>query len=220
MKRQWLYFAGIILILAMTSIAYAVPYPYREYEMQEPANLKEASIIYSSLCGEYMVYQQKETESSYPWSNIGYAMLLSPEVLDAAINRLAEYELWTPKEKETRRQEYFSLFIDDTISFMVGLMEDVDVDEGDYRNLNSANIIRLVLETDQAKRYTALKTENISDTDVLIDKFSFSSGDNRVYFQRYDDNGVQIIDEDTQWIRLWVVSRENRIFFEFAFANK
>jgi len=99
MKRQWLYFAGIILILAMTSIAYAVPYPYREYEMQEPANLKEASIIYSSLCGEYMVYQQKETESSYPWSNIGYAMLLSPEVLDAAINRLAEYELWTPKEK-------------------------------------------------------------------------------------------------------------------------
>jgi len=88
------------------------------------------------------------------------------------------------------------------------------------RSRQEGNIIRLVLETDQAKRYTALKTENISDTDVLIDKFSFSSGDNRVYFQRYDDNGVQIIDEDTQWIRLWVVSRENRIFFEFAFDNK
>jgi len=35
-------------------------------------------------------------------------------------------------------------------------------------------------------------------------------------FPRYVD-GVQIIDEGTKWIRLWVISGNNRIYFQFDF---
>ncbi|WP_461371781.1 hypothetical protein, partial [Candidatus Darwinibacter acetoxidans] len=43
-------------------------------------------------------------------------------------------------------------------------------------------------------------------------------GFNGLLFPRYAD-GKQIINENTEWVRLWVIAGTNRIYFHFDFEH-
>ena len=78
------------------------------------------------------IFVKAEGDSCYPWSALSSATFHAPALIDATINRDAEFQFWTDAEKEQERKKKFSLFVDDTIVIGMMLVADSKVDRG-YR---------------------------------------------------------------------------------------
>lgn len=174
----------------------------------------------------YAVQAKAEGGSCYPWSNTSYAILVAPALVDAVVNEDAKFRFLTDAEKKQVRKQQFSLFIDDTITIGAVLVSDPEaflgykyVEIGGYMSC----IDRIVLETDTGKHYTSIsqhdvesKPGDMSSTRMSDSGSAYWTKSTFLLFPRYD-NGVQIINEDTEWIRLWVIAGTDRIYFQFDF---
>ncbi len=156
-----------------------------------------------------------EGDSCYPRDSFSIATFHAPALIDARINRDAEFEFWPDTEKEENRKHRFSLFSDDAILISMTLAADSTVNHG-YRYVEIENpssyISRIVLETDAGKRYTP--TFQYGGDSELSDLNWVSA--TLLSFPRYD-NGIQIVNENTEWIRLLVIAGTNRIYSQFDF---
>jgi hypothetical protein len=203
----------LFLVLIFSVSVYPVPYPYKEYTPKTKGDLKA---IASEMWDAYTVQAKTEGDSYYPWSNLSRATLMAPALIDAQINWDAEFELWTDTEKEQKRKHRFSQHIDDIISFSIGLFSAFKSDhDRRYVEIDSDKSVirRIVLETDTGKRYTATIRHSMSSLSWSDQSWYAST---YVSFPCYD-NSVQIINENTKWIRLWVISWTERIYFQFNF---
>jgi hypothetical protein len=212
MRRLPLVVALVLVLVSGVSV-YAVPYPYGEYTLETKGDLRAIAQEVFNTC---TIFVKAEGDSCYPWSALSSATFHAPALIDATINRDAEFQFWTDAEKEQERKKKFSLFVDDTIVIGMMLVADSKVDRG-YRYVETEGprsyIDRIVLETDAGKRYTPTFQYGGGDSELSgLNWMSITL----LSFPRYD-NGVQIINKDTEWIRLWVIAGTNRIYFQFDF---
>jgi len=218
MKRLPLVMALVMVFVFGVSVN-AAPYPYGEYTLENGGDL---NALFAELEDAYTVPVKAEGDSYYPWDASSFAILMAPALIDVGVTRQAEHQLWTDAEKEEMRQNLSSYYIENKLFFAVTLTADQEVlipgvlYDRNYVEIGShkSYIDRIVLETDVGQRYTP--THQTNDDSKPREQRLGVSALNFVGFPRYD-NGVQIINEDTKWIRLWVIAGAYRIYFQFDF---
>lgn len=203
---------AIVLVLILSLSAFAVPYPYGDYEVKTGGDLKE---IYDQVELKYRVDMQSEKNTLYPWSEYSFAVLNGPEVEDAKLNYEADMNFWSSTEKAEKRKQRFGLFVDKEINFSLLLVADSDTDYG-FRYVepkgHNTYISRIMLETDTGERHEPIYVSD-SDADMVAGRWMSVCS---ISFDRYAD-GKQIIDENTEWIKLWIVAGTSRVYFKFDF---
>lgn len=202
----------ISLLLASIPVG-AVPYPYAPYELDSQGDLES---VYREASEKYTVEVSSEKESFFPWDESSYARLVSAEVIDAELNYRARQQFMSQSERLDERQELFRYQVNNAIRFMLVLDAAQHVSEG-FRYVQveglTTSISKVVLETDKGETFVPITLYGGEP------QYSYGNwwGINFVSFPRYDANGYQIITEQTEWIRLWVIAGTNRIYFEFEF---
>lgn len=201
---------ALILVLLVGSFAQAVPYPYRGYTIPDG----DAEVVEDAIKEAHTVSAGAESGRFYPWSELSFAVLESPELIEAEINCRAEFQFWSDAEKEKKLAEGLRA-LENKVHVSLALIADRDVDGG-YRYTNTTGplsfIDRIILETSDGRRLEPANTLG-GDSDVVA---GYWMSVTLLSFPRYVD-GVQIIDESTEWIRLWVISGSSRIYFQFDF---
>ena len=211
MKRILL---ACLVLLALAGVTSAVPYPYKDYDLPTTGDL---AAIEEEVRDRYTVYARSETGSFHSWSSMSYATLQAPELMDAGLNHTARQQFLTEQEKKDEREKQFKLFVDDVLSFALVLFSSPSAYEGyRYVEVDSplSSISRVVLETSHGHIYQP--TFSFSADSQYIDGLWW--GFNGLQFPRYAD-GKQIINEETEWVRLWVIAGTNRIYFHFDFEH-
>ena len=197
-----------MLVLLASSVVGAIPYPYRSYTLSTTG----VEAQYDRLQDLYTVSSQAEDGSSYPWTEGSSAHLLAPEILAAMVYRDAERQFLSTAERDERIKGYMASFVDNLITFGITLETSPSVERG-YRyaeiGTGLSYIDTVVLETSDGKRYTPVR----QDGDSFISGGRWV-GINHVMFPRYDGN-TQIINQRTNWVRVWVVSGSRRIYYHF-----
>jgi hypothetical protein len=207
----------VLAIMLLSGMAYAtVPYPYGNYELTRTGDLKQ---VYRDVDAKYTVLAQSEKSSTFPWDTKSYATLQAPEVVEAKVNFDAAHKFMSSEEREQELAEMGQIYTDNVINFTVGLYSCPGISGGyGYTEINgySSYIARVIMETDDGRRFEPLRV--YSGTSSLSGRqwWAFNS----VTFPRYDEDGKQIINENTKWIKLWVISHNERIFFEFVFKDQ
>lgn len=208
----------IVLAIALLSgIAHAAaPYPYGEYELETTGNLEQ---VYREVEAKYTVLAQSEKSSTFPWDKKSYARLQAPEVVEARVNFDAAHKFMSDDERKRELEKMRSIYIDNAIEVVIGLYSVPGISGGyGYTEINgySSYVARVIMETDDGRRFEPLRV--YSGTSSLSGRqwWAFNS----VTFPRYDEDGNQIINENTKWVKLWIISHTERIFFEFAFRNQ
>ena len=207
----------VLAIMLLSGMAYAtVPYPYGNYELTRTGDLKQ---VYRDVDAKYTVLAQSEKNSTFPWDTKSYATLQAPEVVEAKVNFDADHKFMSSEEREQELAEMHQIYTDDVINFTVGLYSSPGISGGySYTEIKSDRTYnsKVVLETDDGTRYEP--TYIYSGSSSLIGRHWWAY--NSVDFPRYDENNNQIINENTKWIKLWVISHSERIFFEFVFKDQ
>lgn len=211
MKRVVL---AVVLVLILAGAVGAVPYPYGDYELDTSRDPGE---IYKEIEQLYQVRLVSESGNVYPWSELSFATLSVPILVEADVNREAEHKFLTSAEKEQELKQQFAWYIDDIIHFWALLVADPDVSYG-YRYVDpdstSTYLTRIVLETSDGQRYTPV--EFLSGGADLVAGYWLAV--TSISFPKYD-KGVQIINEDTEWVRLWFITGTDRAYFQFDFEH-
>lgn len=201
---------ALVLIFALIGMAQAVPYPYGEYTLPEG----DPETVEGIIKGEYTVPAQSEDDGLYPWVDLSFAVLDSPALSEAEVNRRAEFEFWSDAEKAEELEKAMTIH-ENRLSISLALLTDMDVDHG-YRYTDTTGslsfIDRIILETSDGRR---IQPANVfgGDSNVVAGYWMSVS---ILSFPRYVD-GEQIISEDTEWMKLWIISGTNRIYFRFDF---
>jgi hypothetical protein len=191
---------AFIFTLLVCTVTYAVPYPYSEYTIEDSGDWDK---IHSLTTMKYAVWVESENKDFGPWSEFSVAILSAPEAVDVLVNYTAHQQFLTEKEQEELRETYFYGFVDHFLSFVVLLKTD-DFQYGWF----GAETPKMVLETDAGDTYNAAE---IVSGDPSQEDGLFSTT-HTVAFPRYKDE-TQIINEDTEWVRLWVISGLKRVSF-------
>lgn len=211
MKRILL---ACLVLLALAGVTSAVPYPYKDYDLPTTGDL---AAIEEEVRDRYTVYARSETGSFHSWSSISYATLRAPELMDAGLNHTARQQFLTEQEKKDEREKQFKLFVDDVLSFTLVLFSSPSANEGyRYVEVDSplSSISRVVLETSHGEIFQPSFVYSV-DSKYIDGRWW---GFNGLQFPRYAD-GKQIINEETEWVRLWVIAGTNRIYFHFDFEH-
>lgn len=200
----------LVMVLSVSTFVAAVPYPYAAYELETQGNLES---ILDEVVAKYAVEAQSEKGSILPWSEAG-AVIYSMEVLEALGNYYAHQNFMTEKERESFIQSRRSQMVDTRLCFMLILWADKE----EYVAIDSKNskISTIVLETDKGSIYQPSELREVSnefDFNEWVWKSNYT-----VCFPRFN-NKKQIIDEDTEWVKLWVVAGSERIFMQFDFEH-
>lgn len=200
----------LVMVLSVSTFVAAVPYPYAAYELETQGNLKS---ILDEVVAKYAVEAQSEKGSILPWSK-AWAAIYSMEIVEAAGNYYAHQNFMTEKERESLIQSYRSQMVDTRLCFGLILVADKE----EYVAIDSKNskISTIVLETDKGSIYQPSELREDSkefDFNELAWKSYYT-----VCFPRFN-NKKQIIDEDTEWVKLWVVAGSERIFMQFNFQH-
>lgn len=200
----------LVMVLSVSTFVEAVPYPYAAYELETQGNLES---IVDEVVAKYAVEAQSEKGSILPWSEAG-AVIYSMEVLEALGNFYAHQNFMTEKERESFKQSRRSQFVDTRLCFMLILRADKE----EYVAIDSKNskISTIVLETDKGSIYQPSELIEVSkefDFNEWVWESNYTVG-----FPRFN-NKKQIIDEDTEWVKLWVVAGTERIFMQFDFEH-
>lgn len=200
----------LVMVLSVSTFVAAVPYPYAAYELETQGNLES---IVDEVVAKYAVEAQSEKGSILPWSEAG-AVIYSMEVLEALGNFYAHQNFMTEKERESFKQSRRSQMVDTRLCFMLILRADKE----EYVAIDSKNskISTIVLETDKGSIYQPSELIEVSkefDFNEWVWKSNYT-----VCFPRFN-NKKQIIDEDTEWVKLWVVAGAQRIFMQFDFEH-
>lgn len=200
----------LVMVLSVSTFVAAVPYPYAAYELETQGNLES---ILDEVVAKYAVEAQSEKGSILPWSEAG-AAIYSMEVLEAGGNYYAHQNFMTEKERESLIQSLRSQMVDTRLCFMLILWADKE----EYVAIDSKNseISTIVLETDKGSIYQPSELIEVSkefDFNEWVWKSNYT-----VCFPRFN-NKKQIIDEDTEWVKLWVVAGTERIFMQFDFEH-
>lgn len=200
----------LVMVLSVSTFVAAVPYPYAAYELETQGNLES---ILDEVVAKYAVEAQSEKGSILPWSEAG-AVIYSMEVLEAVGNYYAHQNFMTEKERESLIQSRRSQMVDTRLCFGLILVADKE----EYVAIDSKNskISTIVLETDKGSIYQPSELIEVSkefDFNELVWKSNYT-----VCFPRFN-NKKQIIDEDTEWVKLWVVAGSERIFMQFDFEH-
>ena len=211
MKRILL---ACLVLLALAGVTSAVPYPYKDYDLPTTGDLAAIAV---EVLDRYTVYARSETGSLHSWSSISYAILQAPELIDAMLNYTAWQQFLTEQEKKDEREKRFEVFVDDVLSFTLVLFSSPSAYEGyRYVEVDSplSSISRVVLETSHGHIYQPTFVYP-ADSKYIDGRWW---GFNWLLFPRYAD-GKQIINENTEWVRLWVIAGTNRIYFHFDFEH-
>jgi hypothetical protein len=200
----------LVMVLSVSTFVAAVPYPYAAYELETQGNLKS---ILDEVVVKYTVIARSEKGSILPWSK-AWAAIYSMEIVEAAGNYYAHQNFMTEKERESLIQSYRSQMVDTRLCFGLILVADKE----EYVAIDSKNskISTIVLETDKGSIYQPSELREDSkefDFNELAWKSYYT-----VCFPRFN-NKKQIIDEDTEWVKLWVVAGSERIFMQFDFEH-
>jgi hypothetical protein len=200
----------LVMVLSVSTFVAAVPYPYAAYELETQGNLKS---ILDEVVVKYTVIARSEKGSILPWSK-AWAAIYSMEIVEAAGNYYAHQNFMTEKERESLIQSYRSQMVDTRLCFGLILVADKE----EYVAIDSKNskISTIVLETDKGSIYQPSELREDSkefDFNELAWKSYYT-----VCFPRFN-NKKQIIDEDTEWVKLWVVAGSERIFMQFNFQH-
>ena len=200
----------LVMVLSVSTFVAAVPYPYAAYELETQGNLKS---ILDEVVAKYTVIARSEKGSILPWSK-AWAAIYSMEIVEAAGNYYAHQNFMTEKERESLIQSYRSQMVDTRLCFGLILVADKE----EYVAIDSKNskISTIVLETDKGSIYQPSELREDSkefDFNELAWKSYYT-----VCFPRFN-NKKQIIDEDTEWVKLWVVAGSERIFMQFNFQH-
>ena len=200
----------LVMVLSVSTFVAAVPYPYAAYELETQGNLKS---ILDEVVVKYTVIARSEKGSILPWSK-AWAAIYSMEIVEAAGNYYAHQNFMTEKERESLIQSRRSQMVDTRLCFMLILRADKE----EYVAIDSKNskISTIVLETDKGSIYQPSELREDSkefDFNELAWKSYYT-----VCFPRFN-NKKQIIDEDTEWVKLWVVAGSERIFMQFNFQH-
>lgn len=200
----------LVMVLSVSTFVAAVPYPYAAYELETQGNLES---ILDEVVAKYAVEAQSEKGSILPWSK-AWAAIYSMEIVEAAGNYYAHQNFMTEKERESLIQSYRSQMVDTRLCFGLILVADKE----EYVAIDSKNskISTIVLETDKGSIYQPSELREDSkefDFNELAWKSYYT-----VCFPRFN-NKKQIIDEDTEWVKLWVVAGSERIFMQFNFQH-
>ncbi len=202
----------LILVLLVGGIVRAVPYPYGGYTIPDG----DLEVVEGKIRDAHTTSASSEAGKLYPWDDLSFAVLDSPQLTEANINRRAHIQFWSDTEKAKRLADDLALH-ESRMSISLALIADRSVEKG-YRYTDTKGsmsfIDRMILETSDGRR---LEPDSIfgGDSDVVAGRWMSVT---LLSFPRYVD-GVQIIDESTEWIRLWVVSGNNRIYFQFDFEH-
>ena len=200
----------LVMVLSVSTFVAAVPYPYAAYELETQGNLKS---ILDEVVVKYTVIARSEKGSILPWSK-AWAAIYSMEIVEAAGNYYAHQNFMTEKERESLIQSYRSQMVDTRLCFGLILVADKE----EYVAIDSKNskISTIVLETDKGSIYQPSELREDSK------EFDFNELAWKSYYTvccpRFN-NKQQIIDEDTEWIKLWVVAGSERIFMQFNFQH-
>lgn len=200
----------LVMVLSVSTFVAAVPYPYAAYELETQGNLKS---ILDEVVVKYTVIARSEKGSILPWSK-AWAAIYSMEIVEAAGNYYAHQNFMTEKERESLIQSRRSQMVDTRLCFGLILVADKE----EYVAIDSKNskISTIVLETDKGSIYQPSELREDSkefDFNELAWKSYYT-----VCFPRFN-NKKQIIDEDTEWVKLWVVAGSERIFMQFNFQH-
>lgn len=200
----------LVMVLSVSTFVAAVPYPYAAYELETQGNLES---IVDEVVAKYTVEAQSEKGSILPWSEAG-AAIYSMEIVEALGNYYAHQNFMTEKERESLIQSYRSQMVDTRLCFMLILLADKE----EYVAIDSKNskISTIVLETDKGSIYQPSELIEVSkefDFNEWVWESNYTVG-----FPRFN-NKKQIIDEDTEWVKLWVVAGSERIFMQFDFEH-
>lgn len=198
----------VMLVTLVSGVCGAVPYPYGSYDLETEGDLSE---IHDEVVKSHTVPAQTESDTFYPWHELSSAKIETQMTVDAMLNRDAYIQFWTPEEKKVKTEEKYAELLNDNLTFLTTLFADFSLLEGaKYLGLSSETH-RAVLDVD-GMVYYPLEMQTLSATDRI--GFSY------VRFPRYDDDGNQVITEDSKVARLWIISGTNRIFFDFAFKPR
>lgn len=197
----------LVIVLLVSGIIGAVPYPYGVYELETTGDLKE---IHDEIAKKHTVSVQFEDGNFYPWHEMSNAKIETRMSIDAKVNRDADHQFWTPAERELNKQKLYADFLDNRVTFLFMLFAD-SPGTGSKKYLemgtSASGVDRVLLEVD-GDIYLPIGFEPLSATDQM--------GLNYAYFPRYDGER-QIIDINTKLARLWLISETNRVFFDFPF---
>ncbi|MCK9223045.1 MAG: hypothetical protein M0Q40_10585 [Limnochordia bacterium] len=206
---------AVLVVLLLTGVVGAVPYPYGEYVLD---GNRDPAAVYDEIHEVHKAPITAEGDSVYPWTELSFASLTTPALIEAEVNRDAAHNFWTATEKTQKHDERYAIYVDDSIHFWVLLVADPNTSHG-YRYVepdgHKTYISRIVLETSDGKRYTPNLIYG-GDADLVERHWLAVTS---IWFPRYDE-GEQIINESTEWIRLWFITGTDRAYFQFDFENK
>ena len=181
--------------------------PYGVYELETAGDLEE---IHKKIIEEHTTSVQSESDSFYPWHELSNAKIETNMTIDARVNRDAAHQFLTPAEKEQHSKELYAELVDSDITFLVTLFVDSQISGEKYVELGTDRSVaqRIVLEVD-GEVYLANEVESVYA--------GARTGFSYVRFSRFNEEGRQVIDENTKLARLWIISPSSRIFFDFSF---
>lgn len=226
--KRFLY--TVIFILLVSSIANAVPYPYREYniDITEKPNREDLDtkqnirLLQDMVLEEYLVRIKSEDGITTPWCKFSsMAVLKTAEYYEIDAILKAHDELFTKEEYNRELELLMDSYVNKSIHFEIRLSAEKRGVPGlplvDTSEDNTA-LRRFVLETDKGERYLPIERLTTT-TPIWGDQSNMSmSSLTSLQFPRYDGD-VQIITEDTAWIKLWYITDFKRVYFQFNFEH-
>jgi len=203
MKKVLLVVVSLVLAAAMLATA-TIPNPVTH----EPEELTMEEVHQ-----RYLSYVTLETEGSV-WGSSSKAVFLTPEYLIHNADYHAERNFFTEEERLKYREENLAMTKQRWI-IAVSLYSD-NYPYRDYINSKSSftEITDILLINDKGKK-VKVEVKVIDEVKRLADGYYFCL--NTFAFPKKTSDSEEIIDENTKWIRVWIITPVERACFEYVF---
>lgn len=206
-------FLLVLMVFSLSVSANTVPHPLAEYRVLQYRAVEDA------LREKYSVTIESE-DVVHPWREYSYATLYSRELAETWATRRAFLHSFSVEEKEDLLAEEL-FFLDEHIMFQLFLRSH-SKEAYPFTHIVNFNpeslaftpqVTRILLETDDGRimeakeRYPGGSTARGGSWRVH----------NSVVFSAFDNQGEPLITEETEWVYLWLVTEDYRVYFPFHF---
>lgn len=215
MGKRALQLALLLLLMAFifSSLTEAqVPHPLAEYQIRDFHNEEGVREKYT-----VMIHSEDEV---YPWRDYSYVTLYSRELAETWATLTAYRRELIGEERNAFIRGELS-HLDHYITFQL-FLRSLEKDGHLLTNVVNFNpqvetfeplIGRILLEIDDGRIVEAIERHPGGSTVSGGNWRTFNS----VSFPRADERGNPLITKETQWVYLWLVTDEYRIYFPFHF---